>query len=185
MPRLVCPRCRREFHAFPSQVRKQRKYCSNACRIPVEAERWLHPCACGCGELTHGVYRKAHRPTKHYREKGSRRKQAGGRLHRQRAEAAIGHALSRSVVVHHPDHDIDNPTARLVVCQDTSYHRLLHMRERVLRAGGNPNTDSWCSMGQHVQPQTAFYRRRGGKLSTSCRVCLTAYNQRRRHRATA
>jgi hypothetical protein len=26
-----------------------------------------------------------------------------------------------------------------VICQDRAYHMLLHMRERIVRAGGDPN----------------------------------------------
>lgn|SRR3990167_5118805 len=58
--------------------------------------------------------------------------------HRIRAEQAIGHVLPPWVVVHHPDEDPSNPTARLIVCESQAYHFLLHRRTEAYRATGNP-----------------------------------------------
>lgn len=56
------------------------------------------------------------------------------------AEKALGKYLPDRVVIHHVDnnHTDDRPN-NLVVCQDQSYHKLLHIREKALRESGNPN----------------------------------------------
>src|SRR5881396_1128832 len=77
-------------------------------------------------------------------------------LHRERAKQAAGHELPARAVIHHPDHDGTNPSARLVICEDQAYHMLLHARERIVRAGGNPNTDKLCGTCHRVKPRTAF-----------------------------
>jgi hypothetical protein len=50
-----------------------------------------------------------------------------------RAEAALGKALPPGVVVHHHNHTVE----QLVICQDQSYHLLLHKRTRALLACGH------------------------------------------------
>ena len=60
-------------------------------------------------------------------------------------EAALGHYLPDGAVIHHVDGDARNNAHRnLVACQNQAYHMLLHQRARVVRAGGNPNTQLMC-----------------------------------------
>jgi len=101
---------------------------------------------------------------KSYKETGNRR------LHRVVAEKALGKPLPLQAEVHHADltKSIDSP---LVICQDSEYDKLLHTRTTVLRAGGNPNTDSWCSYKKHAAPLNHFYFRMNGKITTTCKVC--------------
>jgi len=156
------------------------------------AHRWwkggirrdYHPCACGCGELTTGEYRVGHRPIRGYRYANS------DRMHRTRAEAALGHPLPRGAQVHHVDRDKSNRCARLVICESHAYHMLLHARERVVRAGGNPNTDRWCSSCKQPRPLAEFYVRRSsghgfraGMPVSTCRACLIAHGRMRRELA--
>ena len=56
------------------------------------------------------------------------------------AEKALGKYLPLDAVVHHVDGNPtnDHPT-NLVVCEDKSYHRLLHCRQRAHRESGNAN----------------------------------------------
>jgi hypothetical protein len=56
------------------------------------------------------------------------------------AERALGKPLPAGAQVHHVDGDRynNNPT-NLVVCQDQSYHWLLHRRRAALIATGDPN----------------------------------------------
>ncbi len=108
------------------------------------------------------------------------------RMHRVRAEAALSHPLPPAAVIHHPDRDIWNADARLVICENQAYHRLLHARERIVKAGGNPNTDAICRRCQRVKPRTEFgvHSRACFGVAVMCRTCSSEYDkQRRRNRA--
>lgn len=137
------------------------------------------PCACGCGQLTSWQYRRGHRPGASVNgtralTRGQYREQDTRRLHRLRAEAALGHPLPPGAVVHYAD-GTRADDAPLVICPSHSYHALLHKRMRIKAAGGSPNTDSWCSDCQRPRPLAEFWvRKRGshaGKLTTICRSC--------------
>lgn len=66
------------------------------------------------------------------------------RLHRLRAELALGKSLPKGAEVHHADGTkADN--APLVICENKAYHLFLHVRMRVKAVGGNPNTQRICS----------------------------------------
>lgn len=80
--------------------------------------------------------------------------------HRLRAERALGHPLPRRAVVHHVNEGDLSEAAPLVICEDQGYHRFLHYRANIVRAGGNPNTDKVCSTCKAVLPLTAFYTMR-------------------------
>lgn len=109
--------------------------------------------------------------SKHYTTLPFRRS-VNGRLmltHRLRAEAALGKPLPPKAVVHHVD-GTKSPLSPLVICQDQKYHMGLHVRLRVLRAGGNPYTDKICCMCHRVQPHSAFHRVNNGQ-DARCKGC--------------
>jgi hypothetical protein len=105
--------------------------------------------------------------------KAYRMRRAGGRLHlahRLRAENALGKPLPTTAVVHHADGTKDEH-APLVICQDETYHRLLHARTRIVRAGGNPNTERICSTCKRVLPIEAFAPAAAAGNSWYCKGC--------------
>ena len=75
------------------------------------------------------------------------------------ASNAVGHALPDGAVVHHVDEVPDNNSPKnLVVCQDQSYHMLLHMRMRALAACGNANWRKCKFCKQYDDPANLFVR---------------------------
>jgi hypothetical protein len=110
------------------------------------------------------------------------RKREGTSWHRLRAERALGKPLPPNAIVHHADGS-QRDDASLVICQDQAYHLLLHVRARVLRAGGNPNTDRICYTCKMVKPITAFIKFRTAKWV--CFACSTAYQRARTARLKA
>lgn len=81
-------------------------------------------------------------------------------LHRMRAERALGKPLPVGAVVHHADGSRDD-NAPLVICQNDSYHKLLHARMRVKSAGGNPDTDAVCGICRRAKSRELFHVRSG------------------------
>ena len=96
-------------------------------------------------------------------------------LHRLRATRALGKPLPKGAVVHHADGTKD-VKAPLVICQNVQYHNLLHLRMRVLKAGGDPNTQRWCGSCRQFKPFAAFNKFRHASLGLSnyCRECSHA-----------
>jgi hypothetical protein len=169
------------------------------------AESNVKLCACGCGQPA-PIARKTQRsqgairgqaqtycshhwkrpcPPTTYCSTGARK------AHVIRAEAAVGHPLPKGADVHHPDEDPWNPNARLVICPSREYHKLLHTRARVLRAGGNPNTDRICASCRLVKPITDFppVRRGSVLVNAYCHQCDALkhreYNRKRREEKDA
>lgn len=61
-------------------------------------------------------------------------------MHRIIAEKALGHALPESAVIHHIDENrANNDHSNLVICENDTYHKLLHRRQNALDACGNAN----------------------------------------------
>ena len=102
-------------------------------------------------------------------------------VHRLGAEKALGHPLPPGAEVHHVNEDKQDSTpGNLVICQDHAYHALLHCRARVVRAGGDPNTQKLCLRCGQLKSFDEFARNRGqrayGRFAW-CRPCAAAHKK--------
>lgn len=94
------------------------------------------------------------------------------------AEKALGHYLPNNAVVHHVDRDKkNNANANLVICEDSAYHCLLHVRQRIVDAGGDPNNQKLCHACRELKNFSDFTRGNtyGGKRHI-CRACAKVRN---------
>lgn len=101
------------------------------------------------------------------------------------AEKVIGKLLPEGAEIHHVNEDKqDNRHCNLVICESFAYHMLLHHRKRIIKAGGNPNTDAVCSACRMAKPLGNFHLRRAAKngRSNRCRPCALAEVKRYRKR---
>lgn len=164
-----------------------------------------HLCECGCGQFTtisrynrNGLNKgEPHRFLPKHHKSGGRPRlpvvrayraiRSGSEylhLHRIRAERALGRPLPEKAHVHHADGS-KSDNAPLVICEDAAYHRLLHRRMRIVKAGGNPNTDLICSACQQVKLADEFPKNRSTPTghSYNCKICKSisdADSKRRR-----
>ncbi len=113
-------------------------------------------------------FRGKESPTKSYRERGHQRE------HVVIAEQALGKPLPKGAHVHHVDEDKhNNANANLVICQDAAFHHLLHLRARIVRAGGDPNIQRLCYRCKLLKPINAMVKRHSGRrnLTSECVAC--------------
>lgn len=70
------------------------------------------------------------------------------------AEKALGKPLPKRAEVHHHGEKDDN--TQLVICQDRSYHRLLHQRINAIRACGHVNWRKCKYCKQYDKPENLY-----------------------------
>lgn len=96
------------------------------------------------------------------------------------AERALGKPLPKGAQIHHVDENPKNfSNGNLVICHDMGYHKLLHLRTAVVRAGGNPNTDLFCQGCKTPKPIDEFYPHPdhfSGRMSR-CKPCHRQYQR--------
>lgn len=92
------------------------------------------------------------------------------------AEKALGHKLPKGAIVHHIDRNpTNNDSSNLVVCPSQSYHLLIHARQRVMDAGGNPNTQKICKTCRQVLDKELFsFESSWDGRAAACRTCTNA-----------
>ena len=96
------------------------------------------------------------------------------------ATKAYGKKLPKGAEVHHVDENkTNNDPSNLVVCPSKAYHKLLHARQRILDAGGNPNTQKICGMCREVLFREGFSKNKSNYdgLQMHCRACLNQYRK--------
>lgn len=152
-------------------------------------------CQCGCGQMTTVIRRSRGKGTigKHNRfvEGHNGRRIGDGKhypamsdgagrvrdVHRVVAELALGKRLPRTAQVHHVDgNHLNNANRNLVICENQAYHQLLHMRTKVVRAGGNPNTEVFCNACERARSRDCFsaFPKHFNGLASRCKECLAA-----------
>ena len=90
------------------------------------------------------------------------------------AEKALGRTIPKSIPVHHVDMDKKNDSpGNLVICQDHSYHGLLHQRTSALKACGKASYVKCSICGEYDAPENIVFSKKT-KYHRECR------NNRRR-----
>lgn len=196
----ACAVCHKEFHTKPSRVAAGfGRFCSSACYFADMRVKQPHASCRLCGAdfvATRGrIYcsmacSDASRVGRRWKWKkppvgpyiAVRGEDGAEREHRVIAEQALGKPLPPSAEVHHHDgNGRNNANRNLVICQDSGYHKLLHRRQRVRDAGGNPNTDLLCGVCHRARPKELFaVRKRGERAGTPIAFCRPCNITRRR-----
>lgn len=100
--------------------------------------------------------------------------------HRLVAEKALGHYLPPTAVVHHIDgNKHNNEPSNLVVCENKSYHNLIHRRKRALDACGNADYLRCKFCGKYDSPLNIISIKDG---RTYHKECAAQYARERLHR---
>lgn len=168
--------------------------CGTVREVLVQSLRSGASKSCGCTAIDRGritfAQTIAERPRVYCNNDPYERLYIGGNVrvsaHRQIAATALGKPLPETAVVHHVDENKrNNVNSNLVICQDEAYHQLLHLRARIVRARGNPNTDHICG-DCGVKPLADFYKYRSGRYAgtpiSTCKGCTAIRNAAARQR---
>jgi hypothetical protein len=120
---------------------------------------------------------------------GGRRKNAAGYIlvrsgnaeiseHISIAEKVFKKPLPSGAVIHHGNEDkADNRNGNLVICQDESYHRFLHVRTRALKSSGHASWRKCRICKEYDKPENMYIDEHQSYHAR----CLNVYQNRRYH----
>lgn len=94
-------------------------------------------------------------------------------------ERILGKFLPPGAVVHHVDENKQNNfPSNLVICQNETYHQLIHQRKRALRESGHPHY-KWCGLCKKWDDPTNMVVHKHGKKSDTAehRECINKYQR--------
>jgi len=97
-------------------------------------------------------------------------------VHIANAEKALGKPLPEKAVVHHVDgNPANNANSNLVICQDHTYHMLLHRRARALKECGDPNKRICVYCNKWDDPYNLYFP--PGQFSGRHKACQAEYDR--------
>lgn len=161
---------------------RQCRYCEATFNVPLCQLRISGHgqfCSRACHYASRG--RTARRSGRYVISTIDRPSGARQRAHTVIAEAALGHRLPVGAQVHHVDGDgYNNVPSNLVICQDAAYHQMLHLRQKVKRAGGDPFTSRFCDDCKSVKLIPEFSKQRRRWLCKRCAADRQAVRRERK-----
>lgn len=122
-------------------------------------------------------YKKIYKP-------GYHRSHKSGRVyeHVLVAEKILGKPLPKNAVVHHIDgNGLNNNKNNLVICENDTYHKMLHRRRKAFLACGSASWLPCCYCGMYDSVENLYINPRGSQRHIEChKKYMAKYNKEKR-----